>query len=171
MKPLLLVLLISVTLVKGASACHTLDSDHIYASDLAAASPLFAALNPTLEIGFAPLPGIARVFHPADLLRLARTNGVAMSSAPAEVCFERQGDVAAHSTKASAAPAAMPAPVLVKRGDKVSVTVLAGGVLLKFDAEAESGGHQGDIVMISNPENGNRFPARVQDQGRVLVSK
>jgi flagella basal body P-ring formation protein FlgA len=55
-------------------ACHVINSDRIYARDLAAAIPLFSALAPNLEVGFAPAPGLQRVFHPVELRRIARAN-------------------------------------------------------------------------------------------------
>jgi len=73
-----------------AFACHALDGDRIFAKDLAAANPAFAVLDPQLEIAPAPLPGVQRVFHASDLLRLARANGLTLASSAAEVCFERQ---------------------------------------------------------------------------------
>jgi hypothetical protein len=143
-----------------------LDGDHIRAADLAAAMPVFAALDPAIEVGLSPLPGITRVFHRLDLLRLARTNGVALSGTPADVCFERAGGY----VRTAKAPAAL-APLAVLRGERVAVTVLSGGVVLKFEAEAESPGRPGDTVMVLNPENGNRFAARVEDRGKVVVNK
>jgi hypothetical protein len=150
----------------NASACQMVDGDHIRAADLAAAMPIFGTLDPAMEMGLSPLPGVVRVFHLADLLRLARTNGVALSGTPAEVCFERKGG----SVRSAKAPAAL-APLAVLRGERVAVRVLSGGVVLRFEAEAESAGRPGDTVIVLNPENGNRFAARVEDQGKVVVNK
>jgi hypothetical protein len=149
-----------------ASACQVVDGDYIRASDLAAAIPVFAALDPAMEIGISPLPGIKRVFHPADLLGLARSNGIAVSGSLAEVCFERRGG----SVRTAAAPRPL-APLAVRQGETVAVTVLSGGVVLKFESQAESSGRPGDTVIVRNPENGNRFAARVEDQGKVVVNK
>jgi hypothetical protein len=142
------------------------DGDHIHAADLAVAIPAFTALDPAMEVGLSPLPGIARVFHRVDLLRLAGTNGVVLSGTPSDVCFERKGA----SVRSDKAPVAL-APLAVLRGERVAVTVLSGGVVLKFEAEAESTGRPGDTVIVVNPENGNRFAARVEDQRRVVVNK
>ena len=154
----------------GAPACQAVASDYIYASDLAAATPLFAALNPAMEVGFSPLPGVTRVFRPVDLLRLARTNGIVLAVAPAEICFERNGGSVRAANGVKAGPAVLP-PLAVKRGEKVTVTVISGGVVLKFESEAESSGREGDTVIMRNPENGNRFAARVEEQGKVVVNK
>jgi Chaperone for flagella basal body P-ring formation len=155
-----------VFLAAAAWACQAVDGDHIRAADLAAAMPAFAALDPSLEVGLTPLAGIVRVFHPVDLVRLARTNGVVLSGPPSEVCFERRGGTA---RTAVASPA--PAPLAVRRGERVTVMVAVGGVVLKFESEAESSGRPGDTVIVRNPENGARFAARVEDQGKVVVNK
>ena len=149
-----------------AGACQRVDGDYIRAGDLAAALPAFSGLDPAMEIGLSPLPGVTRVFHPADLLGLARANGIALSGSPPAVCFERNGG-SARSAKGPAAPV----PLAVLRGEKVAVTVLAGGVVLKFVSEAESSGRPGDTVIVLNPENGSRFAARVEDQGKVIVNR
>ncbi len=158
----------------GPGACQTLTSDHIYASDLAKAAPVFAALDPSMELGLAPLPGITRVFHPVDLLRIARSNGMALAGSPAgspqEVCFERSGATSRTPGSAAKAAAALP-PLAVKRGEKVAVTVVSGGVVLRFESEADSGGRPGDTVIVRNPDNGSRFAARVEDLGKVIVNK
>ncbi len=151
----------------GAFGCQPVEGDHIYAYNLAAALPVFGALDPKMEVGLSPLPGVKRVFHPVDLLRLARENGIALPGAPAEVCFERNGGVTPRT--ASASPGL--APLAVHRGEKVAVTVSAGGVILRFESEAESAGRPGDTVIMLNPENGNRFAARVEDLGKVVVTK
>ena len=62
-------------------------------------------------------------------------------------------------------------PPDVLRGEHVRVRVTCGGVLLLFDADAESAGHIGDTVIVRNPGNGRRFIARVEDKGKVFVKK
>ncbi len=68
------------------AACHAIDTDRIYARDLAAALPLFASLPPDIEAGFAPVPGQKRVFHPPELRRLAQANHLT-GEISADVCF------------------------------------------------------------------------------------
>lgn len=72
--------------VLPATGCHPIDADHIYARDLAAAVPLFASLPPDLAIGYSPAPGWQRVFHAAELQRIANTNHLA-GSVSQDVCF------------------------------------------------------------------------------------
>ncbi len=169
MKPILILVLLGtfVLLGPGAFACQVVDGDHIRGADLAAAAPAFAALDPAGEIAISPLPGIQRIFHPADLLKLAHSHGIELATAPPAVCFERS----AKPVHAASAPSNLLRPLSVHRGDKVAVTVSSGGVLLKFESEAESSGRPGDTVIVLNPENGNRFVARVEDQGKVVVNK
>ena len=63
-------------------------SDHILAVDLAPAYPEMAGLPPDTPIGFAPAPGVVRVFHPPELRMLAARFHLA--AAPArDICVTR----------------------------------------------------------------------------------
>jgi flagellar basal body P-ring formation protein FlgA len=57
----------------------------------------------------------------------------------------------------------------VARGDQVEVIAQSGGARLKFIAVAETGGSKGARVLLKNPENGKRFPARVEAKGRAII--
>jgi flagella basal body P-ring formation protein FlgA len=70
-------------------ACQAVDGDRILGKDLAAADAAFAALDPELEMGAAPLAGVRRVVQTEELVRWARQHGVTISSALRPVCFER----------------------------------------------------------------------------------
>ncbi len=72
-----------------AFACQMVDGPRILGGDLAAASSTFIALDPDLMIAAAPLPGVQRVFHADELVRLARQNSIVAPVPVAEVCFER----------------------------------------------------------------------------------
>ena len=72
-----------------AFACHTIDGDRIFARDVAAASSVFAALDPGLEIGAAPLAGVERVLRPEELVRLAKQNRIPLEGPATAICFER----------------------------------------------------------------------------------
>ena len=163
MKPLLIL----IGLAGGAFACQTVEGDHIRGVDLAAASPAFASLDADVEIGLSPLPGIERVFRPGDLLKLARAHEIELAVAPPAICFVRSGK----APRAAGPGANSLPPLLVHQGDKVAVTVLSGAVLLRFESQAESSGRRGETVIVRNPENGARFVARVEDQGKVTVRK
>jgi flagella basal body P-ring formation protein FlgA len=70
-------------------ACQAIDRDRILGQDVAAASPLFASLDPQLEIGAAPLPGVQRVLRADELVRLATQNGIQFDGPVGALCFER----------------------------------------------------------------------------------
>jgi flagella basal body P-ring formation protein FlgA len=72
--------------VLPAAGCHSINADHIYARDLAAAVPLFASLPPDLAIGYSPSPGWQRMFHAAELQRLAKANHL-QGDVSEDVCF------------------------------------------------------------------------------------
>jgi len=57
----------------------------------------------------------------------------------------------------------------VERGQTVVVEVQSGGALVKLEAKAESGGHQGDTVAVRNASSGTLFRAQVTGKGHVLV--
>jgi hypothetical protein len=59
----------------------------------------------------------------------------------------------------------------VQRGDQVHAEVRSGGVLLTFDATAESSAHVGEGVVVRNPANGQRFRAIVEARGKVTVQR
>lgn len=77
-----------VMFAAAAAACHAVNGDRITAGDLAAVSPVFAALPPNKAIGYTPEPGDHRVLEPAELLRIASANGVEAHDLTS-VCFER----------------------------------------------------------------------------------
>jgi hypothetical protein len=66
-------------------------------------------------------------------------------------------------------PAATPREV--ERGDPVRVEVASGGVLLGFEAAAETAGRVGESVLVKNPATGRRFRARVESKGKVTIRK
>lgn len=60
-------------------------------------------------------------------------------------------------------------PKDVVRGETVEVTVESGSATLSFAGKVETSGRQGDRVLVKNPENGQRFAARVEAKGKVSV--
>jgi flagella basal body P-ring formation protein FlgA len=56
--------------------CFAPTGDWITGADLAAVMPAFAGLPASLKVSYAPVPGLARVFHPDELRRLAREHGM-----------------------------------------------------------------------------------------------
>jgi flagella basal body P-ring formation protein FlgA len=73
----------------AAGSCFPVDGDRIAVRDLAVADAAFLAVDASESVGYAPAPGARRIFHAAELVRLAKRYGVT-PGAPREVCFERQ---------------------------------------------------------------------------------
>lgn len=85
MKPFLF---LPVVFCVGAwGACLPISGDHIAGRDLALVDPRFSSLPATLQIGYAPVPGVVRRFAATELQRIARANGIAPGYV-SEVCFE-----------------------------------------------------------------------------------
>ncbi len=89
----------------SASTCYPINTDRIYARDLAAALPVFGSLSPDLEVGFAAAPGQQRMFHVAELRHIALTNHLQGDIAenvcfawPTEVPARERISVAMHAT-------------------------------------------------------------------------
>jgi flagella basal body P-ring formation protein FlgA len=66
--------------------CLPVESGHLLASDLARAVPEFAAAPPDADVGYAPLPGVQRVFRSGELRRLALRFHIRLVT-DREVCF------------------------------------------------------------------------------------
>ncbi len=146
------------------AACLPVDADRILAKDLAAARPEFAALDPDMDIAFAPNPGVIRVLQVAELVALAQKFGITEHAKLQSVCF-------VHPAKITATPKPAPVTMDVQRGERVAVEVLSGSALLRFLADAETSGHVGDSVLIRNPETGKLFQAKVEAKGKVMVQR
>jgi hypothetical protein len=146
------------------AACLPVEGERILGKDIAAANQEFRALDPAAEIGFAPRPGVTRIFQRAELATLARKFDIELKTRLESVCFVRPANAAAAQK-----PVAVKMDVL--RGEQVAVEVTSGAALLKFVGDAETSGHVGDSVLVRNPENGKRFEAKVEGTGKVLVQR
>ncbi|MDQ2898816.1 MAG: flagellar basal body P-ring formation chaperone FlgA [Acidobacteriota bacterium] len=71
-----------------AATCHPVGGESILGRDLAAADARFSAIPADATLGFAPAPGSRRIFHGAELTRLAARYGIA-SDLFADACFDR----------------------------------------------------------------------------------
>ncbi|HEY3938960.1 MAG TPA: flagellar basal body P-ring formation chaperone FlgA [Bryobacteraceae bacterium] len=87
MTPLALLFVSLLPAAAGPAACQPLAGDRIYGRDLAAAVPALADLPPDLLIGYAPVPGLTRVFRPAELRRLALGHHLNAAGIAVNVCF------------------------------------------------------------------------------------
>ena len=70
-----------------AAECSKVTSEYITGRDLADAFPALNRIPPDTIIGYAPLPGSKRIFHPGDVLSIARRNNILIETAP-DMCFE-----------------------------------------------------------------------------------
>jgi flagella basal body P-ring formation protein FlgA len=68
-------------------ACHPITADWIYGRDLVAAAPSLAGLPPELPVSFSPVPGLERIFHPAELRRLAEAHHLSGARISENICF------------------------------------------------------------------------------------
>lgn len=59
----------------------------------------------------------------------------------------------------------------VRRGETVRVEVVHGGARLKLEGLAEASGAIGETIAIQNPVSKQRFQARIEAQGSVVVTK
>ena len=56
----------------------------------------------------------------------------------------------------------------VARGETVTVEVVSGAVVLRFEARAENDAAAGDIVLVSTPQQ-RRFKTHVKEPGKVTI--
>ena len=74
--------------VPQPDGCLPIQEDKIYARDVAAAVGDYSNVPADFALGYAPAPGVRRVFKAEVLERLARNQGVVLENLP-DVCFER----------------------------------------------------------------------------------
>lgn len=79
---------IPILMFAAVTGCHPVAGNRIVGSDLAAASPAFAAIAPEFVVGNAPQPGARRFIEPDELARIARTASIEGPKFD-PVCFER----------------------------------------------------------------------------------
>jgi len=60
---------------------------------------------------------------------------------------------------------------VVLRGETVEVEAIHGGARLKLEGIAEGSGAIGETIPIQNPVSKQRFQARVESKGKVVVTK
>ena len=227
----------------AAYGCGVVEGDRLTGKDLAAAHGGFANLDPSLDIGPAPVAGAVRTLRRTELERVAKEHGIQLEAdAPREVCVQRAAQlvraellkqtltevfreegrevdvevldfsrtplplgklefpksglnatgtwrgrlvygenrsipvwarVAVHDVRTGDAVVAGRAvrEAQVARGETIRVEVSSGGVVLAFDAAAESSGHVGEAITVRNPGNGQKFRAIVEARGKAGVRK
>jgi len=92
-----------------AATCTPIDHDPITARDLAVFLPVFGRLAPDTPIASAPGPSVQRVFHPIELITLARNYSLALAAAE-DLCFQWPMEVPGRDHIVEAMRAALPDP-------------------------------------------------------------
>lgn len=107
----------------------------------------------------------------ASQVRIEEAELCPLAELPADSIDQVAGRVLRRSIRKNTplSPGMLSAPAAVERGQTVEVEVASGAAQLRLQARAESGGNAGDVVVLRNPGNGRRFPARVEGQGKVSV--
>jgi flagella basal body P-ring formation protein FlgA len=90
-----MILLLHILLSMDASGlpananCHAIETDVVQVRDVVTIVPAFAQLPPEFLLGYVASNGTPRLFHGADLERIAKNRGVELHDLP-EVCFVRK---------------------------------------------------------------------------------
>src|ERR1700689_54976 len=71
------------------ASCRAIETDVVQAHDVAVIIPAFAQFPPEFLLGYAASNGTPRVFHAADLERIAKNRGVELHDLP-DICFVRK---------------------------------------------------------------------------------
>ena len=116
----------------ASAACLPVTGNRILGRDLALADPRFSALPATLTVGFAPSPGTKRIYSAAELQRLARANGIALTE-PVAICFELPMRQIGEEDAAAAMRRVLPADASLKIVELPKIDVPAGE--LEFPVE------------------------------------
>jgi flagella basal body P-ring formation protein FlgA len=113
-----------------SEGCLTVDNDRVYAADLARARPIFEALDPGLFIGYAPAPGLERVFTAGQLARLLQRHGIAGSTG-GRLCVERETVLLTEEVVIAALRAALDSDVQMELVDFSNRPVPRGDLAFK----------------------------------------
>jgi flagella basal body P-ring formation protein FlgA len=91
------------------SACAPIEHDPITAGDLAAFLPVFGKVAPDTPIAAAPGAGVRRIFHPIELISLARNYSLDLATTE-DLCFEWPMEVPDRNRMLDAMRSAFPDP-------------------------------------------------------------
>jgi len=62
------------------------------------------------------------------------------------------------------------APVDVARGERVRVEIRSGRARIILEAQAQSSGSRGEVILVRNPANGKILRVTVADRGRAILA-
>ena len=121
--------ILAVLPVATTAACLPVEGDSILMRHLALAIPAFAAAIPERSVSLPPAPGAMRVFHPAQIVALAKANGVPLeqlADTPGPVCFERRRSPLTAAAIIEAMRASLPGDAVVEVADFCRIDVPSG---------------------------------------------
>lgn len=121
------ILLLFLTLPAVSAGCLPVNGDRILGANLASADKRFAALPATLQLGYAPGPGVSRIFTTVELQRIARANRIQAEDF-ADVCFEIPLHIPADSEFAGAMRKMLPAQASLRLVDLPRAPIPSGRV-------------------------------------------
>jgi hypothetical protein len=149
-------ILLLASAAAGYGACLPVAGGRITAADLAPAVPAFAQLPPELELGFAPNPGLTRVFAPAELNQRLSRYGI-QTTASEPVCVEWPMRMITDEDIRSAMLSVLPAGSEIEIASPTQISVPPGP--LEFPLNALRNGMWRGYVVYDAPR---RFPVTMQ---------
>jgi flagella basal body P-ring formation protein FlgA len=99
--------ILAAVAARATCGCIVVDSDVITGADLAMADALFAGLPGSQSVGFAPSPGVRRVFSIPELRRLAERASL-VGKPVREICVERRTTEPDHGAALAAMHESLP---------------------------------------------------------------
>lgn len=132
--------------LSASAACLPVTGDRILGSDLAAADVRFSGLPASLQFGYAPAPGAARVFTVQELQRIARANGLSASSLQS-ICFEIPVRVPTEAEFAESMRRSLPADAAIRIVDMARSGLPAGRVEFPLTGLEPSASGNGGIQL------------------------
>jgi flagella basal body P-ring formation protein FlgA len=111
MLAMLLLALCTASLSPAQTDCAPVETDRLTVADLAAVLPPFRTAPPDPVISAAPAPGARRIFHPSELLSIARRYSVTLADT-SDICFEWRLHPLDRTLLLDAMRAALPLPDL-----------------------------------------------------------
>ena len=132
---------------RGSASCLPVHGESILAGDLALANPAFAALDPKLPLGAAPMAGAQRIFRGPELAWLVRQNH--LEAGPLrDACFEWPAQALSPGKLAEAMARALGYPAdAIEILDQSRAPVPAGELVFEKGDLAPVPGSGGRVVM------------------------
>jgi flagella basal body P-ring formation protein FlgA len=122
-----------------ADGCLTLGSESVLARDVVPVIPAFAQLPPEFLLGYVASSGAPRVFHGADLERIAKNRGADLHGLP-DVCFARKTFI--------------PQPTQIQ--EAIQKTLAIPGAKIEVVASSQREAPSGELIF---PRNGAQAPS------------